>query len=96
MKTAAITELKAKLSQYIDQVKAGAEVLITDRGRPVARLVPISTAGRPREFLRRMEKQGILRLGSGKLPKGFWSLKRPPDPQNLVRQALLDEREQGR
>lgn len=96
MKTAAVSDLKARLSQYLDQVKAGSEVLITDRGRPVARLVPISMAGRPRESLRRMEKQGLIRLGSGRLPKGFWALKRPKDPQGQVLQALLDERKRGR
>jgi len=96
MKTASVSDLKAKLSQYLDQVKAGAEVLITDRGRPVAQLVPISTGSQHGESLKRMQKQGLLRLGSGKLPKGFWAHKRPADPQDLVRQALLDERKQGK
>ena len=41
MKTAAVSELKARLSKYLDRVKAGEEVLITDRGNPVARLTPI-------------------------------------------------------
>jgi len=33
MKTAAVSELKARLSEYLNQVKAGMEVLITDRGK---------------------------------------------------------------
>ncbi len=37
MKTTAITDLKARLSEYLNQVKAGTEILITDRGEPVAR-----------------------------------------------------------
>jgi prevent-host-death family protein len=33
-------ELKAKLSEYVSQAAGGHEVTVTDRGRPVARLVP--------------------------------------------------------
>ncbi len=39
MRTAKISELKAKLSAHIEYVKNGEEVLILDRNTPVARLV---------------------------------------------------------
>ena len=96
MKTAPVSELKAHLSEYLNQVKAGMEVLITDRGKPVARLVPILRSKDLKESLVRMEKQGLIRLGSGKLPKDFWRMDRPDDPQGLVLKALLEEREAGR
>jgi len=32
-----LSKLKGYLSEYLNQVKAGNEVLITDRGKPVAR-----------------------------------------------------------
>ena len=35
-----IRELKAHLSEYVAQVSNGGEIVVTDRGRPVARLVP--------------------------------------------------------
>jgi hypothetical protein len=28
-----------------------------------------------------MEKHGLIKIGSGKLPKSFWDLPRPKDPQ---------------
>ena len=34
-----VRELKAKLSEYLALVSSGEEVTVTDRGRPVARLV---------------------------------------------------------
>jgi prevent-host-death family protein len=40
MRTVGIRELKARLSEYLRAVTAGEEVLITDRGRVVARLAP--------------------------------------------------------
>jgi prevent-host-death family protein len=96
MKIAAVSKLKASLSEYLNQVKAGNEVLITDRGKPVARLVPVLHTKTTRELMSRMEKQGLLKLGSGKLPKDFWSMPRPDDPKGLVLKALLEEREGGR
>ncbi len=35
-----VRELRDHLSKYLAQVKEGREVVITDHGRPVARLVP--------------------------------------------------------
>lgn len=96
MKIAGVSKLKAYLSDYLNQVKAGTEVLITDRGKPVARLVPIARTKAAKESLTRMEKQGLIKLGSGRLPKDFWTLPRPEDPKGLVRRALIEEREEGR
>jgi prevent-host-death family protein len=96
MKTAAVSELKARLSEYLSQVKAGTEVLITDRGKPVARLVPVSRNKDLKESLVRMEKQGLIRLGPGKLPKDFWKIPRPDDPEGLVLKDLFQERKAGR
>ncbi len=96
MKTVAVSEVKARLSEYLNQVKAGTEVLITDRGKPVARLVPVSRTTDQKESLVRMEKQGLIRLGPGKVPKDFWRIPRPEDPEGLVLKALLEERETGR
>jgi len=96
MKVAAVSKLKAYLSEYLNQVKAGNEVLITDRGQPVARLVPISRTKAAKDSLRRMEKQGLIRLGSGRLPKDFWTMPRSEDPDGLVLKALLDERGEGK
>lgn len=39
-----IRELKNGLSGYIDRVREGEEVIVTDRGRPVARLSPLGAA----------------------------------------------------
>ena len=39
--------MKARLSEYLARVKAGEEVLVADRGRPVARLVPVGSGYAP-------------------------------------------------
>ena len=96
MKTAAVSKLKTHLSDYLNQVKAGSEILITDRGKPVARLMPVSRAGAMKETLASLQRQGLIKLGSGKLPKGFWSMPRPDDPEGDVLKGLLEERGEGR
>lgn len=37
-----IRELRDHLSRYLDRVQAGEEVVVTDRGRAVARVLPMS------------------------------------------------------
>ncbi len=41
MRTAGVREARQDLSSLLDDVRKGREVTITDRGRPVARLVPV-------------------------------------------------------
>ena len=60
MRTAKISELKAKLSAHIQYVKNGEEVLILDRNTPVARLVPAGTAEDEDAGMHRLIAKGIL------------------------------------
>ena len=92
MKTAAVSRLKASLSEYLLKIKAGEEIIVTERGKPIAKLVPIARSGRVPERLREMEKEGLVSIGRGKLPKNFWTSPRPRDPKGLVLKALLEER----
>jgi prevent-host-death family protein len=41
MKTVKISELKANLSAHLRRVSGGEEVVVCDRNRPIARIVPI-------------------------------------------------------
>jgi prevent-host-death family protein len=43
MKSVKIAELKDRLSEHLRAVEAGEEMIVTDRNRPIARIVPIST-----------------------------------------------------
>ncbi|MBI2202850.1 MAG: type II toxin-antitoxin system Phd/YefM family antitoxin [Candidatus Rokubacteria bacterium] len=59
MRTVGVREARQNLSLLLDEVKKGREVLITEDGRPVAKLVPLDrprTRGVPNlaAFRRRM------------------------------------------
>ncbi len=90
-----MSKLKASLSAYLRQVKAGEEVLVTERGRPIAKLTSAFSSGPLPEHLLEMEKQGLIKRGAHNLSKKFWDLPRPLDPKGAVRKTLLQEREEG-
>jgi len=60
-------EAKNKLANLLDQVERGAEIVITRRGRPVAKLVPaqaVFNRDRAREAAKRIrERAKKLKLG---------------------------------
>jgi antitoxin (DNA-binding transcriptional repressor) of toxin-antitoxin stability system len=60
MRTAKISELKAKLSAHIQYVKNGEEVLILDRNTPVARLVAVGPVEDEDARMRRLIARGIV------------------------------------
>ena len=98
MKTATISYTKNHLSALLDQVKRGETITILDRTRPVARITPVESTGDV-EWDRRlddMERRGIIKRGSGKLPD--WILKEPPPKPKSgfsITQAIIEEREEG-
>lgn len=68
MKTVGSRELKNRLGRYLKLVGKGETLIVTDRGKPVARIVPTdSNEGESRsvdEVLKQMEAEGHLRLGT--------------------------------
>jgi len=97
MVSATISRLKATLSAYVERVKAGEEVLVTERGRPVAKLVPILRYDQAiSNHLLDLERAGLVRIGSAKLPRSFWRLPRPKDTAGRGLAVLLEDRELGR
>jgi prevent-host-death family protein len=96
MHTAGITELKASLSETLSRVKAGEEVLVTEHGRPIARIVPLSSAA-PEAATDELVRSGVLRAPErGSVGAEFWSLPRPEDSRGLALQTLLEERRDSR
>ena len=46
MTTIAVSELRANLMQVLEQIKQGAQIQITSRGKVVAQLVPADDSAR--------------------------------------------------
>jgi antitoxin (DNA-binding transcriptional repressor) of toxin-antitoxin stability system len=98
MKYAKIGQLRDGLSRYLDQVRDGSEILVLDRDRPVARIVPAGgpspAPGGDGERLLDLERHGLLRRGKGRYPA---VLKRgqPVKVRGSVLADLRAERESG-
>ena len=92
MTTVPVAGLKARLSRYLRQVKDGEEVLVTLRGIPVARIVPIRRTNGVEQW-KDLQQKGLMRLG-GKVPRDFWKLPRGSDPAGSVRRAIDEDREE--
>ena len=91
-RTTSVVELKARLSELLRLVKGGGELLVTERGVPIARLVPLDEAERKSTRRVRLARAGLLKPGRGRLPK---LLQTPPVGEPVgggVLDALLAER----
>ena len=99
MKKASITEAKTNLSALIDALKGGSSVLIVDRGRPVARLEPVTTGSEPDHEgrLSRLIREGIVRPGRTPMSRALFA-EQPPRPRRGVSTVarLIEERRNSR
>lgn len=67
---AGIKEVKNNLSRYLARVKMGEEILITDRGKPVARIVKENEGNRSvRAALGTLIQKGLIALPSRQIKK---------------------------
>ncbi len=92
-----IRELKNHLSQYLRRVQAGEDVVITSRGRPVARLTPAVTGstGEPdrERLLQKLKTIPGVHLGKGGKPEGAGiPIKIKPGEQTLAEVVLENRR----
>ena len=97
MKSVKIAELKNRLSYYLRLVQRGESILVRDRDRVVARIERVEEAAMPRtdaEWLDRLERRGVIRRGTGRLPRG-WVSRRPAIQADLVAELLRGDREEG-
>ena len=92
-------EAKNNLGLLIDSLKGGSPVLIVDRGRPVARLEPVTTDLRANDDgrLGRLVRDLIVRPARATFPKALLASK-PPRPKDGVSgvRALIEDRRAGR
>jgi prevent-host-death family protein len=83
-----IREAKIHLSKYLRMVKQGCEIIVTERGRPIGKIVPLGKNEIPLEGrIKKLEESGILE------PEKKETKRPPPIPiqGNKTAQAYLLE-----
>lgn len=84
-----IRELKAQLSQCLRDVKAGGTVVITERGRPVGRIIPEGAS--LEEKLQHLVDSRMLAWNGRKLPPAAPAV--PLRGDRTVAELLLEDRD---
>jgi prevent-host-death family protein len=96
--TTTVTEAKAKLSELLRRVIEGESILILSRGRPIARLTPVSPAAvGPDARLANLEERGVIRRGEGLAAASLADAgEEGLAAGSSLLDALIEEREEGR
>jgi len=93
MKTVDISDLKAQLSAHIQLVKDGEQVLVCDRNKPVARIVPCRLADHSEQEQRLVARGALSPPLKERRVSASWP--EPPGnaPDEAMKQVWREERE---
>ena len=86
-----LREANQQFSKTVKAVKAGEEVILTERGKPIAVIKPIRPLGKTEAAIRRLEAAGVLRPATKTGPMPPWT-PRPLKGVPLTK-TLRDERD---
>ncbi len=75
MRSTNIADLRNRLTQYLREVRAGEEIVVRDRQRPIAKIVPFTVDDDDADDVA-LVASGLMRKGSGTLPPSFWRARR--------------------
>jgi prevent-host-death family protein len=92
MVTVASKELKNRLGRYLQLVREGQPVRITDRGKPIGCILPLTKPPEADELARlsRLLATGVITLGTGKLRRRWKPATLKPGPS--IAEMIADER----
>lgn len=92
MRSVKIADLKNRLTQYLREVRKGQEIVVCDRNRPIAKIVPLvldEDADRAA-----LVAEGLLRPGQGTLPRSFWTRPRAAVTLDEAVRAVTSDRQE--
>ena len=86
----AVSELRAHLSEWLAQARCGQDVIVTERGVPVARLLGLDTT----PALERLAEEGVIGRPV-QLPRPAAGARVRPRPRRPVSDRVSDQRRWG-
>ncbi len=96
MQKTSVSILKAQLSQYLAAVKSGEEVIVTEHGRPIARISPMEATRTLDERMATLIREGRVRPPTAPGPMPLRPLAElPKDPEGKTLEYLIEERREG-
>ena len=95
MRTANVSELKSRLSSYLAYVQQGEEIIVRDRNRPIARIVPLVAGGGDEIEEASLVAAGVIKLpAKDTLPVSFWNWKGGKISEKRAAKAVRDGRDE--
>jgi len=94
MRTVNIADLKNNLSAHLKRVRAGEELLVKDRNRPIARLVPLDLGEDLDAEEVELAAAGLIRLPTSNLPDTFWKMPAPRVSFEVAVSSVVSERDE--
>ncbi|MDH5588328.1 MAG: type II toxin-antitoxin system prevent-host-death family antitoxin [Nitrospirota bacterium] len=88
MSQVGVRELKNQLSRYLKRVQEGEEIIVTEHGRSVARLLPVLTSALKKD-LEPLLGEGVVHWSGGK-PHGV--SRRPVIRGRSLSEMVIEER----
>ena len=89
-----LREANQSFSKAIKAVKAGKDVVLTERGKPIAVIKPLQSEKDANSIMRRLEAEGVLRRG----PKSVRPMPRSRDPVPIkgksIAKTISEERDE--
>ena len=93
MRSTNIGDLRNRLTQYLQEVRAGEEIVVRDRQRPIAKIVPFTVDDGDADDAA-LVAAGLMRKGTGKLPASFWRTRGPRVPLKVAVAAVSADRDE--
>ena len=93
MRTVNIAELKARLSAHIRYVRRGEEVLVCERNKPVAMLVPCHLEDHSEQEKELIARGVLIPPKKRRRPSASWPKPAGNIPEDVARRVWEEERE---
>lgn len=94
METVNVAELQTNLAAYLEQVRKGAELIVRDRNRPIARLMPLSASNDLDAQEAALVAAGLMQMPTEELTADFWDMPAPSVSAEAIAAAIQADRDE--
>ena len=95
MRSVKLSELKKNLDEFLNEVRQGEELVIRDRNRPIAKLVPLQSPDDEEARMEALVAAGkIRRPQRDSFPESFWEEDGPRVSLEKIVAAVMADRDE--
>lgn len=92
MRSTNIADLRNHLTRYLKEVRAGEEIVVRDRQRPFAKIVPLAPSDDAEDSA--LVASGLMKKAERSLPASFWRVRRSAVSRDVAAGAVSRDRDE--